>query len=341
MPKTKDLFIYGIIGNSYSEDATQALSFINELKKAENESDIINIRINSPGGSMNHGMPIFNAIKNSTKEIHIYNDGIAYSMAAVLFFAVPRAQTHGAKNSLFLLHNSSVGLMGDFNAGELNRISADIEKFDNTLIQSIANRTELNIDEIKTKYFDFNDHLFTAQEANDLGFVNLENFEGEIPSNISNMTFKEVMDSFKKPENTRNTGFLSFFKNIINKHENNQKPVKMFTIKNAVNLLTVFALSQFETNASGKVEMSPDDIFKLENHINALNQQLEVANQKVSAIETKNAELVTANNVLTEKIGKVAIDVSNVQVVADPIPSDDFSNKAKLYAHNQLATERI
>ena len=341
MPKTKDLYIYGIIGNSYSEDDTKALSFINELKQAESDADIINIRINSPGGSMNHGMPIFNAIKNSPKEIHIFNDGIAYSMAAVLFFAVPKNQTHGAKNSLFLLHNSSVGLMGDFNAGELNRISSDIEKFDNTLIQSIANRTELNIDEIKAKYFDFNDHLFTAQEANDLGFVNLENFEGEIPANISNMTFKEVMDSFKeeikKPENT---GFLSFFKNIINKHENNQKPVKM-PIKYAVNLLTIFALAQLETNASGRVEMSPDDIFKLENHINALNQQLEVANQKVSAIETKNAELVTANNVLTEKIGKVAIDVSNVQVVADPIPSDDFSNKAKLYAHNQFATERI
>ncbi len=63
--KVADIFIYGIIGFGwYSEESREAFEFVNEFKAAEKEATRINIHINSPGGSVDESLPIFNVINS-------------------------------------------------------------------------------------------------------------------------------------------------------------------------------------------------------------------------------------------------------------------------------------
>ncbi len=113
-PGVVDIYIYGIIGSSwFNEDGsdTTAFDFVPEFKALEAKYDRINIRINSPGGSINEGLPIFNAILQSPKDIHTYNDGLAASMAAIILEA--GKTRHAAKNAITLLHSPMTSTAGN------------------------------------------------------------------------------------------------------------------------------------------------------------------------------------------------------------------------------------
>jgi ATP-dependent protease ClpP protease subunit len=85
--KKARLDIYKPIGSSWFEDGIDAESFIKDLAKLEADNDEIDIHINSPGGSVFDGLPIYNAIVGSKQTINVTVDGIAASMAA--FIAYP------------------------------------------------------------------------------------------------------------------------------------------------------------------------------------------------------------------------------------------------------------
>lgn len=63
-----DVLIYGIIGDSWYSESVTAKRFVSDFKNLEKECSRINVRINSPGGSVFDGLAIFNAIQNSTRK---------------------------------------------------------------------------------------------------------------------------------------------------------------------------------------------------------------------------------------------------------------------------------
>jgi ATP-dependent Clp protease, protease subunit len=77
--KTATMLLYGTIGDKIDGDL-----FAQELAALDRENDIINIRINSSGGSVVQGLSIVNAILNATAHINTFVDGIAASMAGVI-----------------------------------------------------------------------------------------------------------------------------------------------------------------------------------------------------------------------------------------------------------------
>src|SRR5439155_26938713 len=58
--------------------------FISDFEKLESTHNKINVRLNSSGGDVFDGITIYNTLKNSSAEIHIYIDGLAASMASVI-----------------------------------------------------------------------------------------------------------------------------------------------------------------------------------------------------------------------------------------------------------------
>lgn len=75
------IFLYGDIGDYYE---VQSGRVARELLEAEKAGSRIHVRINSNGGDVYCGIAIYNAIKNSKADVHIYVDGIAASMASVI-----------------------------------------------------------------------------------------------------------------------------------------------------------------------------------------------------------------------------------------------------------------
>jgi ATP-dependent Clp protease, protease subunit len=194
-----DILIYGAIPemdwDTYTMKNT-AEKFVKDFKALEKEYDRINIHINSPGGSLYHAFPIYNAIASSSKEIHTYNDGLAASAGGVLLIA--GKTIHTAKNSFLMIHRAAGALMG--NAEQLRDYADILEKYEKLIAGRFADKSGMTEEAFTSKFFNGKDHFLTADEAKEYGFVDIiEDYESENapPSNITNMAFGEVLNLYK------------------------------------------------------------------------------------------------------------------------------------------------
>lgn len=216
-----DIMIYGEIGDSWWEESLTARQFVSDLKELEKKHTRINVRINSPGGSVWDGLAIFNALQQSEADVHTWNDGLAASMAAVIMMAGNKV--HSAKNSLLMFHSPSTYARG--NAKELRNVLEALDKVQNSLIECLVPRSQKTKAELEAEYFDYQDHWLTADEALAAGFVDeLSEKKASVPQNITNMRYQEMVAQFNQlvPEEKRKPKLISFFENffsIINKSE--------------------------------------------------------------------------------------------------------------------------
>lgn len=195
--KVAEVLIYGVIGDSWWEESITAKQFVSDFRNLEKDHDQINVRINSPGGSVFDGLAIFNAISNSSKEIHTYNDGLCASMASVLLLAADKDKVHPAKNSLLMLHSPMTGAWG--NRKEIENALNVLDKVQKALVTSICDKTGLDETEVENTYFDYSDHWLTADEAREAGFYDqVEEDEVEnVPQNASAMKFTDLVKVFE------------------------------------------------------------------------------------------------------------------------------------------------
>lgn len=198
--KSVDVLLYGSIpAYDWDNDTVKnkAEQFVAEFKALENDYDRINIHINSPGGSMVHGIPMFNAIASSEKEVHTYNDGIAASMAAVILLA--GKTVHVAKNSLIMVHPASI--YGRVNSKSLAEISQTLQAFDSIIINAIMDKTGLSEDEVTNRYMNGGDVWIKAQDAATAKMVDVvEDYAAEkLPKNgqVTNLSYMEVVNAFE------------------------------------------------------------------------------------------------------------------------------------------------
>ena len=158
------IFLYGDIGDYYD---VQSGRVARELLEAEKDARRVNIRINSCGGEVYCGIAIYNAIKNSRADVHLYVDGIAASMASVI--ALCGKPVEMSRYARLMLHSVSGGCYG--NIKEMQKCIKEIESLEDSLADIYAARLGLTADEVKDRFFDGEDHWLTAREALDLGFV--------------------------------------------------------------------------------------------------------------------------------------------------------------------------
>jgi len=295
------VLIYDIIGGSFFEAGTNAKDFANTLMQLEKEYKSIDIRINSPGGSVFEGLGIVNAILNSKSEIHTYIDGIAYSMAAII--ALSGKKVHIAKNGRLMLHNASVRVAG--NADNLREEAKNLDGYDNSLAITISAITSLSMEEVKKKYFNYKDNYFNAQEAlaNNLVHEVLEvNAEG-IDNIIKIDEYNAVLAHYK----TLDPAAFKMPENNYNNNNNNMKYIALSAVLATLNEgktptaeeLTAVQ-NELSENKTGLVINEEEEITKLTashktlNLINALfaNAQEVTFNleNEIKALQTKAAD---------------------------------------------------
>lgn len=193
--KTVDIMVYGTIPSVDTDEwkmINTADRFVKDFKALEKDYDRINIHINSPGGSVYHGFPIFNAIAASKKDIHTYNDGMAASMAGVILLA--GKTVHTAKNALLMIHCTNGIAIG--HAQDFRDRAEMMDKYNGIIAQHFADKSGKSLEDIQEKYMNYKDHWLTAQEAEEEGFVDqIEDYESDDapPKDIANLAFHQVM----------------------------------------------------------------------------------------------------------------------------------------------------
>jgi ATP-dependent protease ClpP protease subunit len=135
--ESSEITIYDAIGAG----GVSAKQFIKDLAGIKGH---INLRLNSPGGSITDGAAIIAALKRHTAGFTAWVDGLAASMASVIACAAD--QCYMAEGSMMMIHRAATVSMGD--AADLRKDADLLEKFEKSLVNVYVKKTGLSEDEI-------------------------------------------------------------------------------------------------------------------------------------------------------------------------------------------------
>lgn len=159
----RKLFLTNEIDNELANTFAQELIYLSE------EAEPVDIYINSPGGSVNAGLLIYDVIQACSKkiDINLYCIGMAASMAAVILAG-------GQKGRRFILPHSQVMIHEPLIAGGLGGSASSIKKTADSILETkkvtnglLAKHTLKSEDEIDaaTAF----DNFMNAEQAIEFG----------------------------------------------------------------------------------------------------------------------------------------------------------------------------
>jgi len=193
---TPEILIYGYIGqedwwDTEAETNLTDIEVVKAIRDLEKSNSRINIRINSPGGSVMHGDPIITAIRNSKSEIHTYVDGMAASMAFDIW--ISGHKRHVGINSKLMTHATSSFEWGT--AKRMRQCADMLDKFDDTAIATFSAVTGMEETEVRERFYDYEDHWMTAKEAVELGLVaEIDNYQTQqAVEEPEKMSFRQLL----------------------------------------------------------------------------------------------------------------------------------------------------
>lgn len=128
---TAEVFIYGAIGGWFGVDANQFVTDLSTLDVKE-----IQLRVNSPGGSVYDGVAIMNALKRHKANVIASIDGIAASAASFIIMAADEIQI--GPGAEVMIHDAWAYTMG--NADELTDEAAHLDRISNSIASLYASR---------------------------------------------------------------------------------------------------------------------------------------------------------------------------------------------------------
>lgn len=159
-----DVLIYSVIGESmWDEDTVTAKKFVKDIRAINSKQ--INVRINSPGGSVFDGYAIHEALRNHKANVTAYVDGAALSIASVIAMAADKIIM--APNSMMMIHQPSGMAMGT--ADEMRTYADVLDKMFDMCVDTYAKRTKGDAKTIAKQVRD--ETWFTPKEAVDAGFA--------------------------------------------------------------------------------------------------------------------------------------------------------------------------
>lgn len=159
-PDATDVLIYSSIGGWFGMWADE---FVDELKAVTTSK--INLRLNSPGGSVFDGIAIANAIRSHPATVTVYVDSLAASIASVIAMSGDRLVM--MPQSQIMVHNASGGCYGD--ASDMTKMADLLDKQSRNICEAYAQHTGGTVAEWQ-QYMD-DETWFTADEALAVGLA--------------------------------------------------------------------------------------------------------------------------------------------------------------------------
>lgn len=158
-----EIFIYDDIGPDWM-GMVGAKGIVDQLKKFGSDADV-DVRLNTPGGSVTEGQAIYNAFAMHKGKVRMVIDSLAASMGS--YIAMAGDEIEIAENAMIMVHNPWSFAVGD--AAEMRKTADVLEKFQNSSTEVYARRSGQKFDKVR-EMMDAETWM-TAQEAVDLGFA--------------------------------------------------------------------------------------------------------------------------------------------------------------------------
>lgn len=157
---TTEVLVYDTIGGWFGVEASE---FVHELSDITTSN--INVRINSPGGSVYDGIAIYNALMMHPANINVYVDSLAASIASVIAMAGDTVTM--LPGSQMMIHDALMYTVG--NAQTLREDADFLDKQSDNIAGFYAAKAGGEPAEWRARMLD--ETWFFAQEAVDLGLA--------------------------------------------------------------------------------------------------------------------------------------------------------------------------
>lgn len=181
--KEATIYVYDAIGGWYGVSAEAFVRDLNSL-----DAEVINLRINSPGGDVFEARAMVTAIKAHSAKVIAHIDGLAASAASYLALAADEVVM--ADGAFFMIHNAWTMALG--NKKDLAATIVLLEKIDASIAADYQAKTGKPLDEINSKMEA--ETWFSASEALDYGFIDrvASNAKAENRWNFANLAYKNA-----------------------------------------------------------------------------------------------------------------------------------------------------
>lgn len=181
-----EINIYGeIVSSGWEWEAdTSAHTFQQDLS-ALGEVNVINLHINSPGGSVFEGIAIYQMLVQHKAKVVVHIDGLAASIASVIAMAGDVIKM--PNNAMLMVHNPWTYCVG--NANDLRKQADDLDKISLSMKESYLNKTKDKLSEDKLKELLDNETWLSASEAIQYGLADELLEENRMAACISDKLF--------------------------------------------------------------------------------------------------------------------------------------------------------
>lgn len=157
------VFLVGEINHATAARVMMQMLYLEDQKRGQD----INFYINSPGGSVDDTLAIYDTMQFISSDVATYCIGRAYSGGAVLLAAGSPGRRHILPHAKVMIHQPYGGVTGQ--TTDIQIQAEQIIKTKQTLNEIIAKHTGKPVDQVAKD--GERDKFFSAQEAKDYGLV--------------------------------------------------------------------------------------------------------------------------------------------------------------------------
>jgi len=182
--KTAEVFLYDVIGEGFF-GGISAKDFVDQLGEL-GEIETLNVRINSPGGSVFEGVTIYNALVRHDANVVVHVDALAASAASLIAMAGDEIRI--AENALMMIHDP----MGFFygSAAEMRKTATILDKVKSLSVNTYAARTKQTKKTLGAMMAE--ETWMDADEAKQLGFADEVTEAKQIDNRFDLSMFRHV-----------------------------------------------------------------------------------------------------------------------------------------------------
>jgi len=170
MLENRVVFLVGEINHMTAARMMMQMLYLEDQKRGRD----INFYINSPGGSVDDTLAIYDTMQFITSDVATYCIGRAYSGGALLLAAGNKGKRHILPHAKVMIHQPYGGVTGQTTDVQIQ--AEQIIKSKHTINEILSRHTGQSIEQVARD--GERDKFFSAQEAKDYGIVD-EVFEPE------------------------------------------------------------------------------------------------------------------------------------------------------------------
>lgn len=291
-----DLYIYNEISSWEDEDVTSAQSFKEELDNI-GEVSIINLYINSPGGSVADGLAIASMLKRNKAKVIAQVDGLACSIASVIACSADKVVM--ARNCMMMIHNALSGGFFYDNAKGFRKLADDLDKISESLRATYIEKSNGKLSEEELIKLMDEETWLTAKECLDIGLCD------------------EIIESNKMIASISNK-YASFFNKVPSE-------VQISNDVQETEEVVGGGIGTEETNVVENDEESEDKDVEEDREI----KEEEIPENEVEVLKAENEELKNKLNTANETIISLNDKINSLQPLADKYNEIIEEQKAK------------